>query len=173
MEGVRESAVQVLDQFLCFVLGGETYGIPILKVREIQVSAKITRIPQAPEAIPGVINLRGQIIPVLDLLVRFGFGVQQESGRPVIIIVEIQELALGLRVESVSEVVDLDPKLIQAPADWGGSPAVDQGFIRGMANRVDSEGGESMLILLDLEHLLTPSELGALPVAEPGSELPC
>ena len=108
MEGVRESAVQVLDQFLCFVLGGETYGIPILKVREIQVSAKITRIPQAPEAIPGVINLRGQIVTAIDVRARFGLPPRTGDDLPMNVVVRTDEGVVSLLVDEIGDVLEVD-----------------------------------------------------------------
>lgn len=149
-------------QILCFALAGEAYGIPILKVREIQASAAITRIPRAPAFMPGVINLRGAIVPILDLRVRFALGDPPEGGRPVMIIVEVQGRTLGIRVDAVSEVVDLDPARIQPPPDWGGEVALDREFISGLAHQAGPEGEDGMLILLDLDRLLSPDELKAL-----------
>lgn len=149
-------------QILCFALAGEAYGIPILKVREIQATAAITRIPRAPAFMPGVINLRGAIVPILDLRVRFALGDPPEGGRPVMIIVEVQGRTLGIRVDAVSEVVDLDPARIQPPPDWGGEVALDREFISGLAHLAGPEGEDGMLILLDLDRLLSPDELKAL-----------
>lgn len=150
-------------QILCFALAGEAYGIPILKVREIQASASITRIPKAPAFMPGVINLRGAIVPIIDLRLRFGLGAPPEGGRPVMVIVEVQGRTLGMRVDAVSEVVDLEADRVQPPPDWGGEAAPDREFISGLAHLTDPEGTETMLILLDLERLLSPEELRTLP----------
>ncbi len=149
-------------QILCFALAGEAYGIPILKVREIQATATITRIPKAPAFMPGVINLRGAIVPIIDLRVRFALGDPPEGGRPVMVIVEVQGRTLGMRVDAVSEVVDLDPAKIQPPPEWGSDTTLDKEFISGLANLDGGESGETMLILLDLDRLLSQDELRSI-----------
>lgn len=149
-------------QILCFDLAGEVYGIPILKVREIQVAAAITRIPKAPPYMPGVINLRGAIIPIIDMRVRFSLGDPPEGARPILVIVEVQDRVLGVRVDGVREVVDLDSGSIQPPPEWGMDTALDREFIKGLASLKDGDESEVMLILLDLDRLLNPDELRSL-----------
>ena len=116
-----EASSQALQQVLCFALAGEAYALPILKVREIQAQATITRIPKAPPYMPGVINLRGAIVPILELRHRFSLGAPPEDTRPVIVIVEALKRTLGIRVDSVSDVLDLDPSSIR-PAPEPGQP---------------------------------------------------
>ena len=153
-----QASSQAQSQVLCFTLGEEAYGIPILKVREIQAEAVITRIPKSPPYMPGVINLRGAIVPILDLRHRFALGDPPEGGRPVIVIVEVQGRTLGMRVDAVSDVVDLDPAAIKPPPELGAQSQLGREFISGLA----SQEGSAMLILLDLDRLLSGGELLAL-----------
>ena len=161
------SAAQTLSQVLCFALAGEAYGIPILKVREIQAEAIITRIPKSPPYMPGVINLRGAIVPILDLRQRFSLGDPPEGGRPVIIIVEVLGRTLGIRVDAVSDVVDLDGSAIKPPPELGGQAQLGREFIAGLAAQPSAQGGESMLILLDLDRLLSDGEWQSIETAAP------
>lgn len=166
MEALQTAHRPEQMQILCFALAGEAYGIPILKVREIQATATLTRIPKAPPFMPGVINLRGAIVPIIDLRTRFALGEAPEGGRPVMVIVEVQGRTLGMRVDAVSEVVDLDPAGIQPPPEWGGDSTLDREFISGLAHLTGTEAEDTMLILLDLDRLLSPDELKALNPAE-------
>ena len=160
-----EASSQALQQVLCFALAGEAYALPILKVREIQAQATITRIPQAPPYMPGVINLRGDIVPILELRHRFTLGEAPEDTRPVIVIVEVQGRTVGIRVDSVSDVLDLDPAAIRPAPELGAQTALGREFIAGLATLPGATGAESMLILLDLDRLLTDGELTALETA--------
>ena len=160
-----EASSQALQQVLCFALAGEAYALPILKVREIQAQATITRIPQAPPYMPGVINLRGAIVPILELRNRFTLGEAPEDTRPVIVIVEVQGRTVGIRVDSVSDVLDLDPAAIRPAPELGAQTALGREFIAGLATLPGATGAESMLILLDLDRLLTDGELTALETA--------
>lgn len=158
----QTGSFQGLQQVLCFALAGEAYALPILKVREIQAQATLTRIPQAPPYMPGVINLRGAIVPILELRHRFTLGEAPEDTRPVIIIVEVQGRTLGIRVDSVSDVIDLDPAAIRPAPELGTQTALGREFIAGLATLPGATGGDAMLILLDLDRLLSESELVAL-----------
>jgi len=153
---------QGLQQVLCFALAGEAYALPILKVREIQAQATLTRIPKAPAYMPGVINLRGAIVPILELRQRFSLGEAPEDTRPVIVIVEVQGRTLGIRVDSVSDVLDLDAAAIRPAPELGTQSALGREFIAGLASLPGGSGTDTMLILLDLDRLLSDSELLAL-----------
>lgn len=153
---------QGLQQVLCFALAEEAYAVPILKVREIQAQAQLTRIPKAPSYMPGVINLRGAIVPILELRYRFSLGEPPGDARPVIVIVEVQGRTLGLRVDSVSDVLDLDPAHIKPAPELGTHTQLGREFIAGLASLPGSSGSESMLILLDLDRLLSEKEIHAL-----------
>ncbi len=161
------SGAQTLSQVLCFALAGEAYGIPILKVREIQAEAIITRIPKSPPYMPGVINLRGAIVPILDLRQRFSLGDPPEGGRPVIIIVEVLGRTLGIRVDAVSDVVDLDGSAIKPPPELGTQAQLGREFIAGLAAQPSAQGSESMLILLDLDRLLSDGEWQSIETVAP------
>ncbi|BDU72580.1 chemotaxis protein CheW [Mesoterricola silvestris] len=150
------------QQVLCFALAGESYGIPILKVREIQGQAPITRIPRAPDYMPGVINLRGAIVPIVELRKRFNLGAIQDGMRPVIVIVEVMSRTLGMRVDAVSDVLDLDEDQIKPAPDWGAEGTVGKEYIAGLATVPNAEGGDSMLILLDLDQLLSLGDIKEL-----------
>lgn len=156
---------QGLQQVLCFALAGEAYALPILKVREIQAQATLTRIPKAPSYMPGVINLRGAIVPILELRQRFSLGEPPEDARPVIVIVEVQGRTLGIRVDSVSDVLDLDASAIRPAPELGTQSALGREFIAGLASLPGATGTDTMLILLDLDRLLSDSELLALDTA--------
>ncbi len=160
-----DTTSQVFQQVLCFALAGEAYALPILKVREIQAQATITRIPKAPAYMPGVINLRGAIVPILELRQRFALGAAPDDLRPVIVIVEAMKRTLGIRVDSVSDVLDLDPAAIRPAPDLGVQSALNREFISGLANLPGASGSDTMLILLDLDRLLSDGELMALDAA--------
>lgn len=162
-----QASTQSMHQVLCFALAGEAYGIPILKVREIQAEAVITRIPKAPLYMPGVINLRGAIVPILELRQRFNLGSAPEDARPVIVIVEVQGRTIGIRVDAVSDVLDLDPSAIKPPPELGAQTQLGREFIAGLASQPGTPGAEdhadgAMLILLDLDRLLSDGELLSL-----------
>jgi purine-binding chemotaxis protein CheW len=156
MSSARTATFQ---QVLCFALAGESYGIPILKVREIQGQAPITRIPKAPDYMPGVINLRGAIVPIIELRKRFNLGQAEDGTRPVIVIVEVQSRTMGMRVDAVSDVLDLEPGQIKPPPEWGSEGNIGREYIAGLATVAGPEGDEAMLILLDLDQLLSLAEM--------------
>ena len=148
-----------VQQVLCFDLAGEHYGIPILKVREIQGLLSFTRIPKAPNYMPGVINLRGAIVPIIDLRIRFCLEDTQEGPRPVVVIVEVNGRTLGMKVDAVSDVVDLDDTQIQAAPELGTNSGLGREFISGLVNLHGADEEQLMLILLDLNRLLSMEEL--------------
>jgi purine-binding chemotaxis protein CheW len=123
-------------KYLTFILGGESYAIPVLKVREIIRLTKITTVPQMPDYIRGVINLRGKIIPVMDLRLRFGFVAAVATDQNCIVVVQIknpgrQATAMGLVVDAVEEVAQLAAGDIEETPDFG--VHVDTEYILGMA----------------------------------------
>ena len=123
-------------KYLTFILGGESYAIPGLKVREIIRLTSITAVPQMPDYIRGVINLRGKIIPVMDLRLRFGFAAAANSEQNCIVVVQVknpagQATAMGLVVDAVEEVAQLAAADIEETPDFGAQ--VDTGYILGMA----------------------------------------
>jgi chemotaxis signal transduction protein len=145
-------------QLVTFVLGAEEYGVPISQIQEIDRLAKITKVPKAPPFIEGITNLRGEVIPVLDTRKRFDLEVKAPDDRTRIIIVDLGGVKTGLVVDSVREVLNLARKDI-APPPEAISSGVDQRYISGIG-KVDS--GKRMIVLLDVEKILSRQELAHL-----------
>ncbi len=142
-------------KYLTFSLAGEEYGIGILKIKEIIGMMPITAVPRTPEFIKGVINLRGKVIPVMDLRLRFGLPAIDYTERTCIIVVEIEGQAgtvqVGIVVDAVSEVLNVKAEDIEATPSFGGRMKTD--FILGMAKM---NGG--VKILLDIDRVLGSEE---------------
>ena len=143
-------------KYLTFALGVEEYGLEILKVREIIGYMGITSIPQTPEYVKGVINLRGQVIPVIDLRCKFGMPEAEITEQTCIIVVEInndgRSINTGIVVDRVSEVLDITGQHIEDAPQFGSS--VDTDFILGMGKMEDS-----VKILLDIDKVLGQVDL--------------
>lgn len=143
-------------KFLTFALGNEEYGIPIQKVKEIIGIMDITNIPKTPQFIKGVINLRGKIIPVMDLRLKFSLEEKEYNQRTCIIVVEINisenKRMMGIVVDTVSEVVNIQKGEIEPPPQY--SSHTDSEFLIGMG-KVKGK----VILLLDIEHVLTSEEL--------------
>ncbi|MCF8082679.1 MAG: chemotaxis protein CheW [Deltaproteobacteria bacterium] len=146
-------------KYLTFTLAEEEYGIGILKIKEIIGMMPITTVPQTPEFVKGVINLRGKVIPVVDLRLRFGMGEIDYTDRTCIIVVEIQGQAgivlMGIVVDSVSEVLNIKADEIEETPTFG--TKLNTEYILGMAKM---EG--SVKILLDISRVLQSEEIAAL-----------
>lgn len=144
-------------KYLTFILGPEEYGLEILKVREIIGYMDITAVPQMPYYIKGVINLRGQVIPVIDLRAKFGMETTDVTDQTCIIVVEISRESrtfnTGIVVDRVQEVLDIPAKHIEDAPQFGSSVCTD--FIMGMG-----KVGEKVEILLDIDKVLCGEELG-------------
>lgn len=142
-------------KYLTFRLGGETYAIDVLRVREIIRMTDITRVPRTPEFVRGVINLRGRITPIADLRLRFGLEAARDGERTCIVVVswpdEDGEVVLGAVVDEVCDVREVGAGEIEAPP-WP-SPEAGPSFVPGI---VKSE--EGVVVLLDVERLLTSGE---------------
>lgn len=143
-------------KYLTFDLGAEEYGIPIIKVREINGMMAITKVPQTDEYVKGVINLRGKVIPVIDLRLKFGMEAADYTERTCIIVVEVQgekgTISIGLVVDAVSEVNNIKGEEIEDPPKFGTSLSTD--YILGMAKKEDG-----VKILLDINRVLATHEL--------------
>ena len=139
-------------EFLTFTLGGEEYGIDILKVNEIRGWEVPTSIANTPAFIKGVINLRGIIVPIVDLRIKFKLGEANYDGFTVVVIVSVARRVVGIVVDAVSDVITLMPQQIRPAPEFGG--ALDTRFITGLGT-VD----ERMLILADIEKLLTSEDM--------------
>ncbi len=140
-------------QIVGFRIGGETYGVRISAVREIVRVPEITAVPNAPESIEGVINLRGKIIPVMDLRKRFGQSSVQADKKNRILVVELQDRLLGLIVNSASEVLKIPPSEIESPGTM---------FSEGESSYVTGVGklAGRLIILLDIAKLLQRPDCG-------------
>lgn len=141
------------SEFLTFRLGPESYGIDILKVQEIRGYETPTSIANAPPFIKGVINLRGVIVPILDLRVKFRLPDTPYDAFTVVIILKVASRVVGIVVDSVSDVLSLDEEAIRPTPEFA-SATFDTKYITGLAT---VEGG--MLILLDIEKLLTGADM--------------
>ncbi len=157
-------------KYLTFALGPEEYGLEILKVREIIGYMDITAVPQTPFYIKGVINLRGQVIPVVDLRAKFGMETTDVTDQTCIIVVETTQggrnFSTGIVVDHVQEVLDIEGKNIEDAPQFGSSVNTD--FILGMGKI-----GDSVKILLDIDKVLVGSDLGKLLIdeSEPSQQL--
>ena len=150
---VRETAATAgagARQVLTFSLGAENYGVDILRVREIRGWSPATKIPQVPAHVLGVLNLRGSIVPIIDLRVCFNLGRAPLTPSTVIIVLSVRsasgEREFGLVVDGVSDVVDISPENLKSVPNLG--PSAGAEFIQGLA-----VAGEHMLILLDVDEL--------------------
>ncbi|MFC1563505.1 chemotaxis protein CheW [candidate division KSB1 bacterium] len=144
---MTEADIEILDKkYLTFVLGNEEYGIDINDVKEIVGIQKITDVPDMPPFIKGVINLRGKIIPVMDIRIRFCMNDREYNDRTCIIVVNIENKEIGLIVDNVSEVLDIPIKNIENSSSVSGS---NENYINGYGKVEDS-----VKILLDIQKLL-------------------
>lgn len=143
------------SQFLTFTLGSEEYGVEILGVQEIKGYSPITPIPNTPSYVKGVMNLRGTVVPVVDLRAKFAMKEAEYTKFSVIVVVQVRGRVMGLVVDTVSDVLNVGAGEIQATPDFGAR--VDTRFISGM-----TRAGERLIVLLDLEKVLGGEELQAL-----------
>ncbi|MCC7081046.1 MAG: chemotaxis protein CheW [Burkholderiales bacterium] len=146
-------------QYLTFLLGGEAYAIAILRIKEIIEYGQLTSVPMMPAFVRGVINLRGAVVPVVDLQARFGRSSAQVSKRTCIVIVEIaaqeEVQVIGLMVDQVNEVVEIPASDVEPAPSFGGGLRTE--FIAGMGKL-----GGKFVVLLDLDAVLSVDELASL-----------
>ncbi len=152
-------AERVAGKFLTFDLADEEYGLEILRVREIIGMMDITPVPRTPDFVLGVINLRGKVIPVADLRLKFGLPYKEPDDRTCVIVVEIKNqdetVQMGIVVDRVNEVVDVKASDVEPTPSFG--VTLDTSFILGMA-----KVGEKVKILLDIDRVLTSSEVASM-----------
>lgn len=145
-------------EYLTFTLGAENYAIDILTVQEIRGYDSVTRLPDAPDFIKGVINLRGTIVPVVDLRIKFHLGQPVYDKLTVMIILSLGSRTVGVVVDAVSDVIALFASQIQPPPEFGG--AVDTQYLCGIGTL-----DERMLMMLDIERLMKSSDMGLVRAA--------
>jgi purine-binding chemotaxis protein CheW len=148
-----------MEQYLTFVLGGEVFAMGILAIKEIIEYANVTEVPMMPQYVRGVINLRGAVVPVIDLSVRFGKPSSPVTKRTCIVIIEVEARnerhVLGVVVDAVNAVLDIPGSEVEPPPAFGASIRTD--FIRGMG-KVNGK----FVILLDVDHVLAADEMDVL-----------
>jgi purine-binding chemotaxis protein CheW len=154
-EGMAETIADI-NQYLTFILGDEDFALDIGKVREVLDYTTITKVPRMPKFLRGVINLRGNVVPVIDLRYKLGMGTIKQSVDTCIVIVEImiddEMTHMGALADSVKEVIDLDPSQISPPPKLG--IKINNEFIKGMGKQ-----DEKFLMILDIDKVLTADEL--------------
>jgi len=148
---VRDATHEVL----VFVIGKEEYGVDILKVQEIRGYEKVTAIPAAPAFLKGVVNLRGVIVPVIDMRIKFGLADPRYDSFTVVIILRLASRMIGIVVDAVSDVVPLTGSDVKEPPRLGS--VVDSSYLTGVATI-----NERMVLLLDIEKFLSTGELDLL-----------
>jgi purine-binding chemotaxis protein CheW len=157
--GSGSQTIARAGKYLTFKLAGEEYGLEILRVTTIIGMMEITSVPQTPDYVRGVINLRGKVIPVVDMRAKFGMAPTDDTNETCIIVVETrkggQAVQMGVLVDSVSEVLNIAGEAIEEAPSFGGAE-VDTEFILGIA-----KAGSSVKILLDIDKVLVGEELAA------------
>jgi purine-binding chemotaxis protein CheW len=146
-------------ELLTFTLGNEEYGIDILKVQEIRGYEAVTTIAHAPDFIKGVINLRGIIVPIVDMRIKFKLGNVGYDATTVVIVLNIGQRVVGMVVDGVSDVITLKPEQVKPAPEFGAS--LDTKYLVGLGT-VD----DRMIILVDIERLMTSRDMELIEVAE-------
>ncbi len=154
MEAVLEKKLTKSHEgkYLTFVIGTEEYGIEILKVREIIGMMDITNVPRTPDYLKGVINLRGRVIPVIDLRLKFAMSELKHTQETCTIVVEVNGRLIGIIVDTVSEVVNIDGENVEDTPAFG--QGIDTDFIIGLG-----KVHEKIIILIDIEQVMSSEEL--------------
>ena len=156
IQGMKRAKALDGRKFLTFLMAHEKYGLEILKVREIIGMMDVTPVPTTPAFVRGVINLRGKVIPVIDLRLKFGMEAKEDTQRTCIIVVhlarEAQEMIMGIIVDEVSEVLDIDQGQIEPPPSFGADIRTD--FILGMG-----KVNQRVVTMLDIDRVLSEREI--------------
>ncbi|HRH80562.1 MAG TPA: chemotaxis protein CheW [Thiobacillaceae bacterium] len=155
MASIEQTGIATSGEYLTFTLGAEEYGIDILKVQEIRGYDAVTKIANAPAFIKGVINLRGVIVPIVDLRIRFNLGEVTYDQFTVVIILNIGRRVVGVVVDGVSDVIQLGSDSLRPAPEFGS--ILDTRYILGLGT-VD----ERMIILVDIEQLMSSDEMALL-----------
>ena len=155
MNDTRSTAASTGGEYLSFTLGNEHYGVDILKVQEIRGYDAVTRVPDAPDYIKGVINLRGTVLPIIDLGARFGLATTEPTARHVIMVAHIGSRLVGLLVDAVSDIVQLTDSTIQP------TPDVACDHVKTFVKGIFAVEGGRMISLIDLNNVLPEGEAEA------------
>lgn len=155
MELKKDLDAKEVLQLVTFRLGKEEFSMDILKVQEIIRHMDLTRVPRTPDFVDGVINLRGRVIPVLDLRKRFGLPEGERTNETRIIVVDVDNRTVGLKVDAVSEVLRLPADTVEPPPSW--VTGIESDYIKGVG-KLDGR----LIILLDVAKILTRTEKDAL-----------
>ncbi len=142
-------------EYLAFTLGKEEYGLDILKVQEIRGYEAVTRVANVPDFVKGVVNLRGIIVPIVDMRIKFKLGEPTYDQFTVVIILNIPGKVVGMVVDSVSDVITLTPDQIKPPPEMGN--ALNSDYLIGLGTL-----DERMLILIDIERLMSANDMGLI-----------
>lgn len=153
ISNVTENSARL--EFLAFTLGQEEYGIDIQKVQELRGYETVTRIANAPEFVKGVVNLRGIIVPIVDMRIKFNLGTPTYDQFTVVIILNINGRVVGMVVDSVSDVIDLTPEQVKPAPEMGTAFNTDHLIGLGTLD-------ERMLILVDIDKLMSSAEMGLI-----------
>ena len=153
MENMDEISATGAREYLTFRLGQEEYGIDILKVQEIRGYEPPTRVANAPDFIKGVVNLRGTIVPIVDMRLKFNCAKADYDSFTVVIILNLRNRIVGIVVDSVSDVMELPPEALKPAPDI--ESVIDSGAVMGLGSL-----GDRMLILLDIERLMSAPDMG-------------
>lgn len=151
VDAAKLSGGDVILQLVTFTLSNEEYAVDILKVQEINRMKEITRVPNSPSYVEGVINLRGKVIPVVNLRRKFGLAEKENDEQSRIMIMDIQGITMGLVVDSVSEVLRVPSDIVEPTPPMASNISTE--FIKGIAKLEDR-----LIILLDMDRLLGKSE---------------
>lgn len=150
------AGITELSQYLTFKLDDEIFALDISKVREVLEFVSVTKVPRTPDFMRGVINLRGSVVPVLDLRLKFGLSMTEKTVNTCVIIVEVmldsEKTILGTLADSVQEVMELEPESIEPAPKIGNKLRTD--FIKGMGKH-----GEEFIIILDIDRVFSVEEL--------------
>ncbi len=164
-----DTTIATPGQYLGLSIGGEEYAFPILRVKEILPFESLTRVPGTPASIRGVINVRGSVVPVVDLAARFGLPETRLGNRACVVIVELSRdglpTVMGVLADSVSQVLDLGAADIQAPPHFGARVHVD--YLLGMGRT-----GRGFSMILDVDRVLSATDLEAAARVAPAPEGP-
>jgi len=156
---MSETAITETTQYLTFKLEEEVFALDIAKVREVLDFTTVTKVPRTPEYMRGVINLRGNVVPVVDMRLKFGMPITEKTVNTCVIITEVsvegETTVLGAMADSVQEVLDLEPEQIEPPPRIG--TKLNTEFIKGMGKRAGQ-----FVMILDIDEIFTAAELAAV-----------